>query len=259
MKRMALTFLLTALLAAVYGCGGKPAQNGHTVIRIAGSTSMMPVSEKLARAYEQKHPGIKIDLEGGDSSLGIKGVSSGIVEIGSISRPLTAEESNSLKPYKIAEDSVCVIVSDKNPVGKLTLQQAREVFSGKISNWGQVGGLNKPITVIGREAGSGTHSVFQDLVMGGEAVEEKALVMTSTGSVVSAVIRDINSIGYISSNYQPGGIKKVEIHTGQNSVFELSRPLLYVVRPGADRNTLEYLDFCTGAEGKKIIRSYQEQ
>lgn len=250
--------LLTPL--ALNGCGknGGGKNEGHTsVIRIAGSTSMIPVSEKLARAYEKKHPNVKIHIEGGDSGLGIQGVTRGIVDIGSVSRPLTPEENKVLKTYKITEDSVCVIVSDKNPVGELTINQLREVFSGKITNWNQVGGPNRPITVINRERGSGTYYVFEDIVMGREAIDGKAPVMTSTGAVLSTVMLDANAIGYVSSNYRAEGVKTLEINTGENKVFVLSRPLMYVVSADAGDLTRDYLAFCTGEEGTLIVKSHQ--
>lgn len=248
---------------ALFGCGkAEEAKNSpdSSVIRIGGSTSMMPISEKLARAYEREHPNVKIHVEGGDSSLGIKGASRGIVDIGSVSRPLTDEESKMLTAYKISEDSVSVIVNDKNPVREITINEVREVFSGRINNWKQVGGMSSPVTVIKRERGSGTFCVFEDTVMGREtAVDEKALVMTSNGSVLSTVMRDINAIGYVSSNYRAEGVKSLEIHTGENRVFVLSRPLFYVVPPTSSRLTRDFLDFCTGAEGKQIVSSLKEQ
>ncbi|MCL6479578.1 MAG: phosphate ABC transporter substrate-binding protein [Peptococcaceae bacterium] len=255
---------ISALLIslALYGCGkgAGSKENGHTpVIRIAGSTSMMPISEKLARAYEARHPGVKIHIEGGDSSVGIRGVMEGILDIGSVSRSLTEEEKKSLRSYKITEDSVCIIVNEKNPVRELTINQVREVFSGKITNWSEVGGLNRPVTVISREKGSGTHNVFEDTVMGkGTAVDEKAVVMTSTGAVLGAVMRDVNAIGYVSSNYQAGDVRTLEIHTGEDKVFVLSRPLFYITPAGASELTRSYLEFCTGPEGKRIVTGHQE-
>lgn len=263
MKRILLASICAVIISLVlYGCGkaGEPKESGNPpVIRIAGSTSMMPISEKLARAYEKKHPNVRIHVEGGDSTLGIKGAARGIVEIGSVSRPLTSEESKALTAYTISEDSISIIVNAKNPVHGLTINEVKEVFSGKITNWSQFGGLNGPVTVIRREHGSGTCSVFEDVVMGKEtAVDEKALVMTSNGSVLSSVTRDINAIGYISSNYRAEGVKPLEIHTGENKVFILSRPLLYVVPAGAGGLTRDFLDFCTGAEGKEIVSSHKD-
>jgi phosphate transport system substrate-binding protein len=261
MKRFSLIFMFVLLVLATSGCGksGAGKQGDTQVIRIAGSTSMMPLSEKLAGAYQKKNPNVKIHIEGGDSSLGIQGVIRGIADIGSVSRPLTAEENKVLKVYKIAGDSICVIVNDKNPVRKLTASQLREVFSGNISNWSQIGGLNKPVTVINRERGSGTYHVFQDMVMAmEEKPDSKALVMTSTGSVLSTVMRDVSAIGYVSSGCRAEGVKRVEIHTGENKAFELSRPLAYVVSPQAGGLVHDFLAFCTGEEGTGIIKNHQD-
>jgi len=176
-KLLFLTAVVLVMTLSLTGCGnnGEKQDSNSAVIRIGGSTSMMPVSQKLAGAYEKTHPGVKIHIEGGDSSLGIKGAAKGIVEIGSVSRPLTPEESKMLKYYKITEDSISIVVNEKNPVRFLTISEIREVFGGRINNWSQVGGLDKPITVIGREQGSGTYTVFEDTVMGTAMADERSL------------------------------------------------------------------------------------
>jgi len=259
-KLFFLTAAVIVMAISLTGCeqGGEKQGDSSTVLRIAGSTSMMPVSERLARTYEKNHPGVKIHIEGGDSSLGIRGAAKGIVDVGSVSRPLTEEESKMFKSYIITEDSISIVVNEKNPVKSLTITETREVFSGKINNWSQVGGLDKPITVIGREHGSGTYTVFEDTVMGNAAVDGRALVMTSTGAVLSTVVGDINSIGYVSSNYQAQGIRKLEIQSGGNRTFVLSRPLLYVMPENKAGLARDYLDFCTGEEGRKTISTLRE-
>ncbi|MFZ5643199.1 MAG: phosphate ABC transporter substrate-binding protein [Bacillota bacterium] len=260
MKRVILSVVLILLIPALFGCVKKNIEKeGRSVLRIAGSTSMIPVSDKLARAYEEKHPGVVIHIEGGDSSLGIRGASGRIVDIGSVSRPLSEEEGKKLSSYIIAQDSIVVIVNMNNPVKHLTINQIKGIFSGEIKSWEEVGGLNKPITLINREHGSGTHSLFKEIVMEQVAeIDERALVMTSTGSVISTVAGDANAIGYVSSRYNTEGIKAVEIQSGENKVFELKRPLLYVIPEGAGKLAMDYINFCTGEEGQKVIKSYQE-
>ncbi|MFZ5651888.1 MAG: phosphate ABC transporter substrate-binding protein [Bacillota bacterium] len=260
-RALSLWVTVLVIILATAGCGKNvdDKENKKTVLRIAGSTSMIPVSEKLARAYEKLRPGIRIHIEGGDSTLGIKGAASKIVDIGSVSRPLTAEESRMLKSYKITEDSISVIVNEKNPVNALTIDEIREVFSGGINNWSQVGGFNKPITLIGREHGSGTYRVFEDIVMNNTPANGKALVMTSTGAVLGTVAGDFNAIGYVSSNYHAEGVRKLEIHTGNDKSLALKRPLLYVTPATAGELAADYIDFCAGDQGRQIIDSYLEK
>lgn len=216
---------------------------------------MLPVSQKLADAYEKKHPGVVIHIDGGDSSLGLKGIASGIVDIGSVSRPLTQEESKGLTVYKVADDSLRVIVNKKNPVQEMTIDQLKEVFNGKIKNWSQVGGLNRPITLINREHGSGTSQVFEEMVMQHQAdIDKGALIMPSTGAVISTVSRDADTIGYVSSDYNVGDVQVVTVHTGEGSVSVLNRPLLYVLPENAGQPARDFVRFCTGEEGRPIIK-----
>ena len=213
---------------------------------------MLPISEKLARAYQEKHPGVVIHIEGGDSSLGIRGVSSGIVDIASASRPLTEKEAGRLQSYTITSDSISIIVNKQNPVKQLAISQIRGVFIGEIKNWNQLGGTDSPITLVTRERGSGTHSVFDEMVMQHRAIDERALVMTSTGSVISTIAGDVNAIGYVSSDYSAAGVGAVEIHTGENKVFILERPLLYVISGNPSSLAKDYITYCTGVEGQSI-------
>ncbi|MFZ5647091.1 MAG: phosphate ABC transporter substrate-binding protein [Bacillota bacterium] len=256
-----LSVAVLLIILVIIGCGKSvdERESKKTVLRIAGSTSMVPVSERLARAYEKKHPGVRVHIEGGDSTLGIRGASGGIVDIGSVSRPLTREESKSLKSYKITEDSISIIVNEKNPVKALAINEIREVFSGTINNWSMVEGFNTPITLIGREHGSGTYRVFEDIVMSNTPVDGKTLVMTSTGAVLSTVARDSNAIGYVSSNYHAEGVRKLEIHTGEDRAIALKRPLLYVIPENTSELALDYINFCTGDEGRQIIAGYLEK
>lgn len=260
-RMLSLLLTISIIIISAAGCSlvSSEKDNKKTVLRIAGSTSMAPISEKLARAYENRRPGVKVHIEGGDSTVGIRGASSGIVDIGSVSRPLTEDESARLKSYKITEDSISIIINEKNPVKSLSIDQIREVFSGKISNWIQVGGPDRAITLISREHGSGTHRVFEDIVMNNTPVDRTALVMTSTGAVLSTVVGEPSAIGYVSSNYYAKGVKKLEIHTGEGKTTALKRPLLYVIPGNAGDLALDYIDFCTGEEGRKIIAGYMEK
>lgn len=260
MKRLLHTITILTACIILTGCARNAVEKeSSAVLRIAGSTSMLPISQKLAGAYEKNHPGVVIHIEGGDSSLGIRGAASGIVDVGSVSRPLTQEESSHLTAYRVTEDRLCVIVNGKNTVEELTINQVKEVFSGEIRNWSQVGGQDRPITLINREHGSGTYSVFDEVIMRHKAeIYPKALVMTSTGSVISTVAADADAIGYVSSDYSEEGVKAVQIQTGENRVSALSRPLLYVLPENAGQLARDYISFCTGQEGRRVIEGRLE-
>jgi len=135
-------------------------------ITIAGSTSVQPVAEKLAKAYMEKHPNVKITVQGGGSSVGIKSVQQGAADIGMSSKELSPEEKGNLKEFMIGKDGIVIAVNTENSVSDLTLDQVKGIFSGKITNWKDVGGSDATVNVITREEGSGTRKAFEEIVMG---------------------------------------------------------------------------------------------
>lgn len=137
-------------------------------IQIAGSTSVQPVAEKLAQAYTKKHPNVKINVQGGGSSVGITQAKQGTIDIGTSSKDLKPDERQGLSVYLIGRDGIAIIVNKNNPINDLSKSQIRDIFSGKIRNWKEVGGPDAKINVITREAGSGTRKSFEEVVMKNE-------------------------------------------------------------------------------------------
>src|SRR5437868_1997217 len=142
--------LAVALLAAA-GCNRSGTQEGTgaTTITIAGSTSVQPFAEKWAEAYGQKHPGAQINVQGGGSTAGVKAAQTGAAQIGTVSRELKPDEK-SLKEIVVARDGIAVIVNAQNTVSDLTLDQVKGIFTGATRSWKELGGPDKPITVITR-------------------------------------------------------------------------------------------------------------
>ncbi|GBF33338.1 phosphate ABC transporter periplasmic phosphate-binding protein PstS [Desulfocucumis palustris] len=250
-------FALTLLLAggcAAPGDGEKPVET----LRIVGSTSMLPLSEKLARKYEESHPGVRIYVQGGDSSLGLKGVAGGIAEIGSLSRPLNRQEKDRFNYFRLTTDEIVIIVNPNLPVSHLTLEDLKGIFSGSKKNWKEMGGPDLPITVITREQGSGTYNVFREAVMGrGLKIARNALVMTSTGAVKTTVARDRCAIGYISSRYLSGEVRPLPVDDGKNKSIIFSRPLVYITDKKINGATRDYIDFVLSDEGKAVIDEHR--
>ncbi|MBM7854087.1 phosphate transport system substrate-binding protein [Desulfohalotomaculum tongense] len=246
-KRTLVIFLLLALLAA--GCGSKA-----ETIRIVGSTSMQPVSEVLAQHFKQRHPGVQIFVQGGDSEIGMRSIKNNIAEIGSLSRPLTADEKKLVNAYEIIEDSISIIVNNENKVDCISLQQLKDIFTGKITNWKQIGGADYSISVISREEGSGTYNMLKDIVIGSSnEIVDTASIMTSTGAVRTTVSRDKYAIGYVSSAYVNKDVKLLKIVNEKNEPVKLSRPLIYITGKEADNITKQFLQFALSDEAQKII------
>lgn len=260
-----LTVLLALILLTAVGCGKtaeKPSQ-GKTAAKeltIAGSTSVQPLSELLADAFMKKNPGVKVAVQGGGSGVGIEQVSAGTIDIGSSSRELKPEEKATLKEFLICKDGIAIIVNPQNKVTDLTIEQIKGIYSGKIINWKDVGGENASITVINREAGSGTRGAFEELVMGKDTPMIKSVEQNSTGAVRSAVAADKNAIGYVSLTGLGSDVKAVTVNgikaepdTIRAGKYPISRPFLYLTKGEPNALAKKYLDFVASDEGQRII------
>ncbi|CCO07035.1 phosphate ABC transporter substrate-binding protein [Desulforamulus hydrothermalis] len=272
-KLMPVFAVILAIAVALAGCGkqeGAPKAEGEKKaeglsgsITIAGSTSVQPVSEELAKAFMAKNPGVTVNVQGGGSSAGVKAANEGAAQIGASSRELKEEEKGlGLTETKIALDGIAVVVNSKNQVSELTMEQVKGIFSGKITNWKEVGGKDAPINVVNREEGSGTRGAFEELVLGKDAkFTEKALTQPSTGAVRTTVAGDENAIGYVSLgslNQEVKGIKvdgaEPTIDNVKNGSFKISRPFLYLTKGEMNEVTKAYIDFVMSEEGQKIVK-----
>ncbi|BCS82462.1 phosphate ABC transporter substrate-binding protein PstS family protein [Anaerocellum diazotrophicum] len=235
-------------------------------IMIAGSTSVQPLADELARYFMQQYPKVSIEVQGGGSSVGIKSAIQGIVDIGTSSRELTEDESKQLsakgwQEIKIAEDGIAIIVHKSNPVSNLTIDQIRDIFSGKIKNWKEVGGKDAKIVVVTREEGSGTRGAFEEIVMGKSSkITDSAIVQPSTGAVKTTVSQDENSIGYISIGVLDSTVKGVKVEgvepTEKNvklGKYKIKRPFLFLVSKNPSKVTKAFVDFVLSDEGQAIV------
>ncbi|OPX60840.1 MAG: phosphate ABC transporter periplasmic substrate-binding protein PstS [Methanobacterium sp. PtaB.Bin024] len=229
-------------------------------IEIAGSTSVQPVAEKLADKYMEEHPNVRIDVMGGGSGLGIRSVSQNIISIGTSSKALNKSETPGLDNYTIGNEGIVIAVNIDNPVDGLTKSQLKDIFSGKITNWKEVGGQDAQINLVIREDGSGTRQAFEDLVMEKTEVKSDAVVQTSTESVKVAVKQDPNAIGYISLAHMTPDVKALTIdgvspslETIKDNSYKLQRPFLFVTNGEPEGEVKKFIEWSLGPEGQKIV------
>jgi len=253
--RSSLILWLLLLLAA---CG--PSDSGG--ITITGSTSVTPFAEHLAELYQHAHAGVAINIQGLGSSAGIRAALDGVAEIGMSSRDLEPEEAEQLDQIVIARDALAVVVNPDNPVAGLSTAQIQGIFGGQIRNWDALGGPALPITVVGREAGSGTFTAFEELVMKGKPTATLALRQGSNGAIRQIVAQDPNAIGYISLGIVDPTVKALAIDSVEPSVvhveagtYKLVRPFLFVWRKGQPLSPLgrAFVDYVMGAEGQSEL------
>ncbi|MCC7551400.1 MAG: phosphate ABC transporter substrate-binding protein [Methanobacterium sp.] len=253
-----IVFIITLTLVAVSSLVIH--ESGSREIKIVGSTTVQPVAEALAQAYMEKHPDVKITVQGGDSLVGIKSVQSEKANIGTASRNLTQEESEDLTQYQIGKDGIAVVVNPNNPVNSLTTDQLKGIYEGNLTNWKQVGGKDEPINVITREVGSGTRLAFEDTLFRGKIVQNNATVAISTQQVMQDVAVLPSAVGYLSTNALNPDLKILRINnvslteeSVNNGEYTLQRPLLFLVKEPATGVVKDFIDFTLSPEGQSIV------
>jgi phosphate transport system substrate-binding protein len=249
-------WILTILLVISIHVGCQRSKAGITV---AGSTSVEPFAELLAEEYMSHRPESHIYVQGGGSTAGIEAAITRAANIGLSSRNLSGEE---LKLYAvtIAKDAIAIIVHPTNRIGNLPLDQIREVFSGEITNWKELGGPDYPIDVVTREEGSGTRESFQKFVMGKEDISLGALVQDSNGAVRQVIASDPNAIGYISLGLVNDQVKAVKISGVEpslanvnNGKYTLVRPFLFVFNGEPTGEAKSFLEYVLSSPAQKLL------
>ena len=272
-KSMLLVSVLLMMAVAITGCGGgssTPAQQASDqteelsgVIAIAGSTSVHPLTEELTMAFMENNRGVRIDVSGGGSGAGIESAASGAADIGMSSRGLRDTETAGVQVVTIANDGIAMIVHPDNPIQglELTMEQVYEIYTGKITNWSQVGGDDISMIVVSREEGSGTRGAFEEIVLGKSAPTERMTIQNSTGAVMAAVAADVNAIGYTSTGSVNDTIKVIPVNGVMPSVqtinagdYPIFRPFIYIVAEGEINPISEALiSFILSSEGQTIV------
>lgn len=267
-KKKVLALLSSTILVAglAVGCGsnsGVDAKSAkETKVTVSGSTSVGSPMEKLAEAFEGKNSGVKVEVQQLGSSAGIKNAIEGVSEIGMSSRDLKDEEKSSgLKETIIATDGIAVITNKANKVTDLTLDQVKDIYTGKITNWKEVGGEDAPIVVVSREDGSGTRDGFQEKVgFESEELIKDAQISDGSGNIKSTVEGNANAIGYISFGYVDEAVNAVKVdgveinhETVANNEYVIARPFILVNKDGISDNAQALIDFILSDEGQSIL------
>ena len=258
--------VLVAMIGTIFtGCGSDKTSKGENsssvTISISGSTSVGPLIESIQEVYEAKNNNVILEIQQNGSGAGIKDVMGGVSQIGMSSRDLKDEEKSELKEYQIAIDGIAVITNSANKVKDLTLQQVKDIYTGKITNWKEVGGADAEIVVVSREDGSGTRDGFQEIVgFESKDLTSNAQISDGSGNIKTTVQGNENAIGYISFGYLDDSINAVKIggvepkeENVYNDKYPISRPFLLVTKGEASGDAKSFIDYILSDAGQKTI------
>ncbi len=280
MKRILALFLLSSFLLASCGTSQNSSSNSSAqYIENKGSDTIVNLALAWAETYQAEHPDVRISVTGGGSGTGIASLINGTVDLANASRQIKDEEvaeaqSKGVNPVEhvIARDAIAVIVNPENPVSELTLQQISDIYSGKITNWMEVGGEDRPIVKLSRETNSGTHVYFLETVLRLGNKEDETLfsmdtlLLPSSEGIIAEVRQNPNAIGYDGLGYVPDDLKMIAIaeeeggayvlpaiETVNDKTYPIARDL-YMYTDGEPTGiTKEYLDWILSAEAQEIV------
>ena len=267
-----------AAAAALTACGGSASSSASTAagsaasstvaalsgnVATGGSTSMKNVIAALTEGFAEVEPGVTVSYDPTGSGAGITGAADKTLDIGLSSRALKDDEKADVDGTTIALDGIAIIVNNASKVEDLTVDQLKQMFTGEITNWSEVGGDGGEIVLIGREAGSGTRDGFESIVDVKDSCKY-AQELTATGAVISAVEANPLAIGYASLSAVGDTVKMVTVggvecseETVKDGSYEVQRPFVFVTNKSVtlSEQAQAFFDFATSADAADLIRT----
>ena len=267
-----------AAAAALTACGGSASSSTSAAagsaasstaaalsgnVAAGGSTSMKNVIAALTEGFAEVEPGVTVSYDPTGSGAGITGAADQTLDIGLSSRALKDDEKADVDGTTIALDGIAIIVNNASKVEDLTVDQLKQMFTGEITNWSEVGGDDGEIVLIGREAGSGTRDGFESIVDVKDSCKY-AQELTATGAVISAVEANPLAIGYASLSAVGDTVKMVTVggvecseETVKDGSYEVQRPFVFVTNKSVtlSEQAQAFFDFATSADAADLIRT----
>ena len=232
-------------------------------VATGGSTSMKNVIAALTEGFAEVQPGVTVSYDPTGSGAGITGATDKTLDIGLSSRALKDDEKNDVDGTTVALDGIAIIVNKDSKVEDLTVDQLKQMFTGEITNWSEVGGDDGEIVLVGREAGSGTRDGFESIVDVKDACKY-AQELTATGAVISAVEANPLAIGYASLSAVGDTVKAVTVEgvecsedTVKDGTYKIQRPFVFVTNDSAplSEQAQAFFDFATSTDAADLIRT----
>jgi len=264
-----------AFALVMSACGGSGTGSGPKVVTIKGSDTMVILGQRWAETYMGLHPNARIQVTGGGSGTGIAALINGGTDICEASRPMKEKEKEQVrarhgqevKEIPVALDGIAIYVHQSSTIQALTRAQLKGIYTGKITNWRDVGGKDERIVAYSRENNSGTYVFFKEHVLGNEDFAREVQTLPGTAAVVNAVSKDPASVGYGGIAYATGiravPVKRddnseavhASLQTVQSGQYPLSRNLFFYTIGEPQGEEKAFIDWVLGTEGQKICEA----
>lgn len=271
-RELAAVAAIASTLSLAPGWGTRAAR-AEDVVTIKGSDTMVILGQRWAETYMTLRPETTIQVTGGGSGVGIAALINGTTDICQSSREMKDDEKLKLRDryqttgheIAVAKDGLSVYLHEKNPLAVLSIEQVRDIYTGKVTNWKQVGGEDAPIILYGRENSSGTYVFFKDHVLGGRDFSPRCQTLPGTASVVNAVAKDPRGVGYGGAAYAKGvkdcAIKKdagspaisPTLETIEDGSYPLWRYLFFYTRTKPAGEMKSFIEWVLSKEGQEVV------
>jgi len=242
-------------------------------VRVKGSDTILPLSQKEAESFMKSNRSAKITVTGGGSGVGIAALIDGTTDIAMSSRKIKLSEKmklqeagRAIKETVIAFDALAVVVNPSNNVSQLTREQLEGIFTGKITNWKEVGGIDEKIVAYSRESSSGTYEFFKEHILHNKNYGSALLQMPATGAIIQSVSQTKGAIGYVGLAYVEKDVKALKISmdkgktfiapsmsTAKDKTYPVIRPLQFYYQVKDANKVKPFVDYILSAEGQKVV------
>lgn len=243
------------------------------MIEIKGSDTMVNLGQRWAEEFMNQYDKAQVSVTGGGSGTGIAALINQTADIAQSSRSIKEKEKEQAKgngvevqEFIVGQDGIALIVNKENEINQFTLEQLKQIFTGQITNWSQLGGMDAPIVLYSRESNSGTYAFFKEFVLEDEEYAQEALLLPSNSAIVEGIKQDKNGIGYVGLAYVNDEIRPVPVakeegnqgilpslETINTGAYPVARPL-YLYTAGEPKGAIKtYMDFIMGEVGQKIV------
>ena len=265
MKKVFRLGLITGVVLVMF-CAGVVFAGDSLIIK--GSTTVLPIAQKVSGLFQKLYPSVDISISGGGSGNGIRALIEGLTDVADSSRFIELSEVKRAVakgvypvPFRIAMDGIVPVVNARNGIKAITVKQLHDIYTGKIRNWKELGGPDHRIVVVSRDTSSGTYEVWEKRVLRGSRVLPRALVVASNGQVVNTVSKNRYAIGYIGIGYlnsrlcalTVNGIKAT-LDTVREGIYPISRPLFMFTNGWPKGIVAKWINLVLSRRGQNMVK-----